>query len=1153
VSKVGSIWVEVRGDYSKWKEDMNVLKAEMKASGTEISNALNNSISPKQAQVAIQRLSEDLLKLSAVAKTPEASFKATSESISKALSDVAQKAGLTDKEFAKLNERMLQTQAQKGAQRALDDIAKSANLSEKEIQKLGQQMGLSNKILDEHSKGVDTGRSSWALFTAGVAASIYIFRQLATAISYLATPLKQTYQASEEFNLSVIKMASIITTFRQLKPGEDLAAAYRDSKNYANQLVEALERMAPKVFGSAQDLMMITEEFAKQGVLLDVNNKKELDAFANIANAVGVISAGYSNREMQVRQEARALMEGVVKPTNVLAGQIQKMVDGPLKEKLELWKKEGTAIENIGLLLKGYAAATGDISGTWESIKTTLETIYKVILREGLGIMYKDINEALLKMNAYLIDHRDNIITPIKEAWGSIRNIIGDIGPLLMKYVHGMEGILMMSRDILKFLNQEETIRDKQNKIAEKYQENLKKIKWYQDQISQGSASSWLNSLFGQGYDKQIEKLKADNEILLAQFKQLGYEINFAYQEPDWFSAAGTKPKLKITPPDIDTAKLQREWKKAWDAMAKDALASLTTIQTADPAMVMEKNMGELEKQMKESAKNMEEYNKAAWLSMTKEALASSKTMKDGYMVMEEEMGKLPGQIDKVTEKERQHADEVWKIERALSRDMAKFAGDETAIRIASLDAQKAAYEKYIFDKDRLDKWYNQQKTLILEDEAIKGDDFWAGMGAAMDKHYREEDKAGKLAADIFGDYISERTRAVSGFVDDFMSGQDMMVSAQKAAGEMMTNLAGDISKRMWSAAIDKIVQLIGAYISLGTAPSAAQGAMVGGVPGALSQIALYLGTAVTAMLAGKAMASKFKAEGGWVSEHPMGGWINQGSHVADDVWLGNTGNVRHWGMGGEFVVNKKAAAEYAPLLEAINKNYDAGGPIGGPEDWKNVADALVTGSGYSFLHGFYKGGLYGAIAEAIAFNATAIPSMFAGKYAGNKFMAEGGWVDVGHGFFDSLFGWLPKLPKLPFMPHIPGLPMILQPDIVTDPDKAKDMLLDIIRAPYEQVAKDLMTPGKYYSEPLSVLGNNLSNLGRITKDYFLPKFHDGTDYVPRTGLALVEEGEKIIPKDSNVPFHITLKLDGRIISDYIYTETKRGRKMVHERGVTGI
>ena len=46
------------------------------------------------------------------------------------------------------------------------------------------------------------------------------------------------------------------------------------------------------------------------------------------------------------------------------------------------------------------------------------------------------------------------------------------------------------------------------------------------------------------------------------------------------------------------------------------------------------------------------------------------------------------------------------------------------------------------------------------------------------------------------------------------------------------------------------------------------------------------------------------------------GGLITGGSGFRDDILLGMAGNTAIYGMGGEYVVNKKATAAYLPLLE---------------------------------------------------------------------------------------------------------------------------------------------------------------------------------------------------------------------------------------------
>ena len=70
-------------------------------------------------------------------------------------------------------------------------------------------------------------------------------------------------------------------------------------------------------------------------------------------------------------------------------------------------------------------------------------------------------------------------------------------------------------------------------------------------------------------------------------------------------------------------------------------------------------------------------------------------------------------------------------------------------------------------------------------------------------------------------------------------------------------------------------------------------------------------------------------ADGGYIAANPRGGRINAGTGLSDDVFLGftNGGKTANYGMGGEYIINKKATAKNLPLLEAINsEGYATGG-----------------------------------------------------------------------------------------------------------------------------------------------------------------------------------------------------------------------------------
>lgn len=272
--------------------------------------------------------------------------------------------------------------------------------------------------------------------------------------------IQPAYMAVEDFNLTVTKTAALLTSFQGNAAAKDLAGTYAQARDYASALALKLEEIDAKTVAGAADLRAMTEEMVKQGLVLDINNARQVAAFTKLANAVAVVSMGYPNKEIQIRQEIRALLMGQLNMHSQLAQQLDAMVGGTLKEKLEQWREEGTLIEHIGELLKGYAAASKDIEGTWAAIGSTMETIQNRILRTGMAQAYQTINAHLQKINEWLKQsdqmiggalHRSvlavagiietawNLLQPftplillIAEGWGKIADGLGLVAYVLM-------------------------------------------------------------------------------------------------------------------------------------------------------------------------------------------------------------------------------------------------------------------------------------------------------------------------------------------------------------------------------------------------------------------------------------------------------------------------------------------------------------------------------------------------------------------------------------------------------------------------------------------------------------------------------------------------------------------------------------------------
>jgi hypothetical protein len=72
------------------------------------------------------------------------------------------------------------------------------------------------------------------------------------------------------------------------------------------------------------------------------------------------------------------------------------------------------------------------------------------------------------------------------------------------------------------------------------------------------------------------------------------------------------------------------------------------------------------------------------------------------------------------------------------------------------------------------------------------------------------------------------------------------------------------------------------------------------------------------------------------------------------------------------------------------------------------------------------------------------------------------------------------------------------------------------------------------------------------------PRFHGGgfigNDEVP----AILQKGERVLSRKQNAdyesgpgrPINITFELDGKVLSNWMYNESKNGQNLIHVRGI---
>ncbi len=245
------------------------------------------------------------------------------------------------------------------------------------------------------SKQVLAAAPGFAIATAAIAA-------LYAALRMMRDEFIRGLKAVEDYQVSVAEMAAFLTTFSENIRSADVAKIYGESRKEAEKLVQQMELLDARTVATGRDLTIMAEQFIKGGVKIDTASKSTIDGFANIANALKLLTQG-QNQEIQMRQEIRSLVQGQLRDSNILVKTLQS-VDPEIKNHIVLWKQQGTIIENVGRLLVGFGPAAKDLEDNWVIIGSTMETIHNRILRGAFLPTYESLIKSAKAWNSSLMN-----------------------------------------------------------------------------------------------------------------------------------------------------------------------------------------------------------------------------------------------------------------------------------------------------------------------------------------------------------------------------------------------------------------------------------------------------------------------------------------------------------------------------------------------------------------------------------------------------------------------------------------------------------------------------------------------------------------------------------------------------------------------------
>lgn len=650
------------------------------------------------------------------------------------------------------------------------------------------------------------------------------------AIAMAGMGLKRIFteglEAVEDYSIKVASLSAFITTFSQKTTDGDLAGGFKDALGYAQRLVPALEMIDSKTIASGKDLGVMAETMAMNGVLLDIDNQKQVKGFINIANALKLVTAG-QNQDIQMRQEINALLQGQIRATDRLP-KLLAAIDPELEAHLKLWKAQGTTVEHIGEMLQGFGASADLIEQTWAAVGSSLETVKDRVLRDGFKPAYVDLLAIANEIRSSLVDAEgqltplakkiqgematayDNVkvsITSIKAIYDTLPDwMVGPAGiGLVGGIMFGKKGALMLASGA----------------VVADYAKDMARLAG----LASGGQVGW-GDIATAGHD--------DRKQLLADFeaKQKGER---AAIEKALAAAVGRESQLRSTGGDLidrmfgdpkELAKLNREIAsyqaqlKALDLENKKVAAAATAPKLAPAPMDQEakKKMGkELAAAQKKEAAEVSKAHKEALddLSGQMDALAH---VQDAYSSATlSSLSKEEQAVAKVAEeyrKKRYAVQDAARLGLPMSQDPAEI--------MAGLDTQQAAENLEILNK--------LEKEAYAYDSALEkvGE---TGKSVAEDMDGAFKNWASNMSKD-FNEVLWGAEVTFDGILESFgkmitqMMIQESIVAPLKSAydsGGGVTGMAGSVVEALFGssgAGTPEAFSQVSAYDSMMTNPT---------------------------------------------------------------------------------------------------------------------------------------------------------------------------------------------------------------------------------------------------------------------------------------------------------------------------------------------
>lgn len=305
-TKIPGVYVQIRGDYTQLEKDAKAARQMVSAQAKGMSDALGNALSPASVNTGVKNLVSSLGTLERNSVGVGTTFK----NISVDLGEFTKNTGLSEKEFSKLQQRMLETRASNAQELSLKKVARSTNLNTAEVKKLGKQYGLSNSQIKKVNSSLDRSQTRFKAHTAVVSRSTKAVTGFVGAYAGIHT-IAAVGRVADDYTMASAKIQ--LATSSQQEYNDTYQSLYQISKDTGGQLItnaQVVNRLALNSDFAIGDIVKSQEILSKSMVVAGTTTAEATGFMQQYGQAMG--SSTVNGDEFRTMSEANSYVLGLI-------------------------------------------------------------------------------------------------------------------------------------------------------------------------------------------------------------------------------------------------------------------------------------------------------------------------------------------------------------------------------------------------------------------------------------------------------------------------------------------------------------------------------------------------------------------------------------------------------------------------------------------------------------------------------------------------------------------------------------------------------------------------------------------------------------------------------------------------------------------------